>query len=326
MTQHSAPLVSIVTPVLNGEHYLETCLRNVLDQTYPNIEHILVDGGSTDRTIEILNHYRALYPDRIRFISEPDKGVGSATRKGFKLAKGDILGWIDTDDLYEPDAVQTVVDFFNLNRNAMLAFGGCDIIDDNGQKLACFIVKDFELREALEVWNFMVFCATFYRRQLFDAVGYFNDLGNDLDFWIRVDKHFKMYRIPKRLANWRQHADSVTLGESPRARQMRNQRIAQDFFLALKYGGNLLANRPARYYIVIAQETARRLRPVLGFSYPALSRFFLGSSGLVNIMMSPVRRASGKRYPILTPVCSTTIGLWDKVHAAIRLLCGGQGK
>ncbi len=319
MSTHEAPLVSIITPVLNGERYLETCLHSVLEQSYPNMEQIFVDGGSTDRTLEILAHYRRLYPHRIRYISEPDNGIGSATRKGFRLATGDIFGWIDTDDVYEPDAVRTVVDFFNINRNAMLVFGGCNIIDCRGQTLASFIIKDFELQEALDVWNYMVFCATFYRRQLFDAVGYFNDLGNDLDFWIRVDKHFRMYRINKTLANWRQHADSVTMGPSPRARRLRNQRIREDFVLSLKHGGNMAANRPGRYYVIVVLETGRILRPVLGFSYPLLRRCLIYGTGFMDNRMNAIRRAvRGARYPLLTPTLSLILGMWNKVYSGLR--------
>ncbi len=102
-------LVSVITPVLNGVKYLEECIQSVLKQGYPNIEHILVDGASTDGTEEMLASYQAKYPDRIRFISEPDEGIGVAMNKGLWMAKGGIFGGLMADDFYEPEAVQAVV-------------------------------------------------------------------------------------------------------------------------------------------------------------------------------------------------------------------------
>ena len=80
------PLVSIITPVLNGIKYLETCIQSVLSQSYPYIEHIFIDGGSSDGSLDILTNYKAKYPDRIRFISEPDKGACDAWNKGLEMA------------------------------------------------------------------------------------------------------------------------------------------------------------------------------------------------------------------------------------------------
>ena len=100
------PLVSIITPVLNRVQYVEECILNIFNQTYPNIEHIFVDGSSTDGTLEVLSRYRAKNPDRVRYISESDNGLGDAVNKGWRMAKGEILGWIDTGDTYELDAIQ----------------------------------------------------------------------------------------------------------------------------------------------------------------------------------------------------------------------------
>ena len=112
------PLVSIITPVLNGIKYLEECIQSVLNQSYARIEHIIVDGGSTDGTVEMLSSYQAKHPDRIRFVSEPGTGVGEALNKGLRMAKGGIFGWVNADDFFEPGAVQTVVEFFRANPDA----------------------------------------------------------------------------------------------------------------------------------------------------------------------------------------------------------------
>jgi glycosyltransferase involved in cell wall biosynthesis len=276
-----------------------------------------VDGGSTDRSLEIIEKYRQLYPDRIRDITGRDKGVGDAVSKGFKLAKGDIFGWIDTDDFYEPGAIQTVVDFFRANPSAMLVYGGCNEVGEDGQAFACFIIKDFNRRQALNEWSYIMFCAAFYRRQLIDAVGSFNNLGNDLDFWLRVNKRFQMYRIENLLANWRLHNESISLNKSTEARHMRHKRIQEDFFLALRHGGNLLANRPGRYYGIIILEMIEILRPVLGFSYPFLWRCSLRGVKFMDGRMGSLRCLRYERYPLLGPVLSFVLRTWERVRGGI---------
>lgn len=106
------PLVSIITPVFNGEKTLEHTIRSVLDQTYDNIEYIVIDGGSTDGTIDIIKKYT----DKIAvWVSEPDKGIGDAFNKGIAASKGEIIGIINADDWYSPDAVETMVNAYMKN-------------------------------------------------------------------------------------------------------------------------------------------------------------------------------------------------------------------
>ncbi len=242
------PLVSIVTPVRNGIKYLETSIQSVLKQSYPHIEHIFVDGGSTDGTLEMLASYQARYPERIRFISEPDKGVGDAINKGFGMAKGEILGWIDSDDAYEPDAIQTVVEFFRANPEAYFVFGNRNTIDESGEVIGKFVAKDFNLEEAINDTYYVTFCSTFYKREVIERVGPFNALGNDLDFWIRVEKVFPMHRIEKSLSNWRIHKDSVSGSSDVAKARIRKARLREDYLLGRRYGASIFSPRARRYY------------------------------------------------------------------------------
>lgn len=243
------PLVSIVTPVLNGAKYLEICIGSVLEQTYPHIEHIFIDGGSKDGTLELLSQYRAKYPDRIKVISELDAGVGEAVSNGMRMAKGDILGWLDSDDLYEPDAVLSIVQFFRSNKDAYFVFGESDVIDEAGNVIQKRLIKDFDLREAINDRHYIVFCAAFYRREVTEKVGFFNTLGNDLDFWIRAGKEFQLHRIDKLLSHWRRHQGGITMSGAVRDRNIDRQRFKEDYDLCRRYGGNFLAPRIRRYYI-----------------------------------------------------------------------------
>lgn len=98
---NKGPLVSMITPVLNADKYLESCINSVLNQNYNNIEHVFVDAGSKDMTLDILRKYRQDYPKRIRFASGKDKGACDAWNKGWEIAAGDILGWLGADDVLE---------------------------------------------------------------------------------------------------------------------------------------------------------------------------------------------------------------------------------
>ena len=204
------PLVSIITPVFDGIKYLEACIKSVLNQSYPHIEHIFVDGGSSDGTLELLSSYQARYPERIRFISEPDKGVGDAWNKGLRMARGEIFGWLGSDDISEPDAIQTVVEFFRANPDAYFVFGECNYINEKGEIIGKYLTRDFDLKIAINEANPIPCPSAFYRRKVIQKVGWFDTRGSDLDYWIRVGKVFEIYQIETTLANFRHHKDSTS--------------------------------------------------------------------------------------------------------------------
>ncbi|MBI2852692.1 MAG: glycosyltransferase [Chloroflexi bacterium] len=265
-----SPLVSIVTPVLNGIKYLETCIQSVLAQSYPNIEHIFVDGGSTDGTLEMLAGYQSRYPDRVRFVSQRDEGVGEALNRGLKMARGDIFGWLDSDDLYEPDAIAVVVSFFKANQDACFVFGGSDVINATGEIIGKHPVKDWDTNEAINDRHYIVMGAAFYRREVIQKVGYFNTLGNDLDFWLRVAQVFPMHRMDNTLFLQRRHEDSFTLSTDPRKIRINWQRYREDYLLCRKYGGSILAPRARRYFIFLVLDRLKLYRFVAAKLLPGL--------------------------------------------------------
>ncbi len=166
------PLVSIITPVLNGVKYLETCITSVLSQSYPYIEHIFIDGGSNDGTLEMLSSYQANYPERVRLISEPGMGVGDAWNKGWEMARGQIFGWLGADDMSEPGAIQTVIEFFKDNAEAYFVFGDCNIINEKGETIGKSPTRDFNLKEAISDNLYLPTPSSFYRREVVERVGY----------------------------------------------------------------------------------------------------------------------------------------------------------
>ena len=281
------PLVSIITPSFNRVRYLETCLQSVLNQSYPNIEHIIVDGASTDGTVELLARYQSMHPERIKFISEPDKNPNDAWNKGLKTAKGEIFGWLGSDDIYEPDAIQAVVEFFNAKPDAYFVFGECNVINEKGEIIGQYETKDFDLDEIINDSCHNATPSSFYRREVIEKVGLFdtNIANADVDYWIRAGNLFSMYRIKKVLANFRAHSDKCELSTMPARLRTRD-----DYIMSRRYGGSVFSPRARRYFLLTITDGIRWvllpvyyhflkravdfLRPVFGFSYPFFMRAF----------------------------------------------------
>jgi glycosyltransferase involved in cell wall biosynthesis len=279
------PLVSIITPSFNRIKYLEACLQSVLSQSYPYVEHVIIDGASTDGTVELLTRYQAMYPGRIRFISEPDESTEEAINKGFAMAKGEIFGWLGSDDIFEPGALKTVAEFFTANPDAYFVFGDCNYIDEKGEISGRYETKDFDLDDLINDSCHIPCPSAFYRREVVEKVGGFDATikGSDVEYWMRIGKVFLIHRIKKTLSSYRQHLDkrgAAVMEAKLRARE--------DFLISRRYGGRRFSPRARRYYLLIITDTIRTvllpvyyhflknvvdlLRPVFGFSYPFFMR------------------------------------------------------
>jgi glycosyltransferase involved in cell wall biosynthesis len=204
-------LVTIVTPCLNAERFLEPAIRSVLEQDYGRIEYIVMDGGSTDGTIEILRKYE----HALRWESAQDRGTADAVNRGFALGNGEILGFLNADDLYHPHAVSTGVRALGENPEAAAVYGDAWWIDESGERIAPYPVRDFD-RSLLERECFICQPATFFRRSAFQSTGGLDpdlNLTFDYEFWLRLTRTFSMRRIDATLADSRMHRANKTLGQ-----------------------------------------------------------------------------------------------------------------
>ena len=180
------PLVSIVTPTLNQRAFIEATLRSVRAQSYAAIEHLIVDGGSTDGSLEILR--REGDRGTIRWISEPDDGMYDAVNKGLALAKGEVMGYLNSDDAYLPWAIDAVMRVFEARPSVDVVFGdGTKVEEETGvQRLRLFPRFD---RVSLANYESLMQPAVFWRRRVMDRIGGF-DTGlryvADLDYWLRA--------------------------------------------------------------------------------------------------------------------------------------------
>lgn len=209
----SAPeqLVTVVTPCLNAERFLERTIRSVLDQDYPHIEYIVMDGRSTDGTLEILRQYE----HSLHWQSAKDGGTADAVNQGFALGHGEILAFLNADDLYEPGAVSTAVRALRDHPGAACVYGDAWWIDEHCARIAPYPVRDFD-RALLERECFLCQPATFFLRQAFESTGGLDpklQFAFDYDFWLRLSRTFSLQRIQDVLADSRMHAANKTLGQ-----------------------------------------------------------------------------------------------------------------
>jgi glycosyltransferase involved in cell wall biosynthesis len=242
--------VSLVTPVFNNEKYIIMSITNILGQTYQNIEHIFIDGGSTDKTKSILEHYHNLYPDKVKFISEPDKGIGDAVNKGWKLGKGDIIGWIDADDNYVPDAVESVVDIFSHKPCVSVVYGGGRLINEDGTFLRNYITKDFNWKETRDNLNQMhTPPSAFYRATILKYMPTLPDSGDNLELHLSVGKNFNIHHLDKMIFNVRLRKESISQSHNPKSRAVLRGCYRTSYEVCRKYGGSIFAPRCRRYFI-----------------------------------------------------------------------------
>lgn len=196
------PLVSIISPSLNQGQFLEETILSVLSQDYQNIEYIIIDGGSTDGSIDIIRKYE----DRLAYwVSEADAGQSDALNKGFRMARGDILGWIGTDDVYEPRAVSTAVTALLDNPDWAMVYGDFNYIDPAGRIVGTNRLGDFDLA-ALARFNFIVAPAAFMREKIYSSVGPWDTSLHfmiDYDVWLRICLRYRISHVAEVLANCR---------------------------------------------------------------------------------------------------------------------------
>jgi glycosyltransferase involved in cell wall biosynthesis len=202
------PLVSIVTPTLNQGLFIEQTILSIRSQTYGNFEHLVIDGGSADDTLAILRRHEPAY--RLRWISEPDRGMYDAINKGLAMAKGEILAYINSDDLYFPWTVELAARALAADPSAGLVYGDALRFDEpNGQLAPAFQAP--LAPASLAAFGSLIQPTVFWRRDLSEAIGPFNaDLRyvGDLEYWLRATRRFGAIQVDEIMAVDRVHPDA----------------------------------------------------------------------------------------------------------------------
>lgn len=202
-------LLSVVTPAFNGERYISETLDSVAALRTPH-EHLVVDGGSTDATVAILE---ARDDPALGFVSEPDRGQTHAVNKGFARARGTFLGWVNADDAYLPETVDRAVDFLTANPDVAGVYGFMDIVDAEGSLTRSYRPAPFDWRRYLYTGDYVPTPTIVFRRELLAPTGLLDETYSDAadyDFYLRLFHRRRVERIGEPMLRFRYHPDSKT--------------------------------------------------------------------------------------------------------------------
>jgi glycosyltransferase involved in cell wall biosynthesis len=203
------PTMTIVTPSFNQGRFLERTIRSVLEQGYPNLEYMVMDGASTDDSVEIIRKYA----DRLTYwTSVPDGGQSAAINAGWRMATGDIIAWQNSDDVYLPGALHAIGEAFMEHPDAVLIYGQTQRIDADGMPLGT-IGSAFRRRTLLYSHQLIPLTSAFFRRSAVEAVGLLDEslhYSMDLDLFLRLTSIAPPVMLNRTLAEATIHADAKT--------------------------------------------------------------------------------------------------------------------
>ncbi|MDP4266424.1 MAG: glycosyltransferase [Bacteroidota bacterium] len=203
------PKISIVTPNYNYAKYIGETIQSIIDQGYNNFEQIIIDDGSTDNSIEVIQKFVDLYPDKIKLFTQTNKGQTPSINRGLKLTTGEIIGWINSDDTYCKNTFKLVAEKFEKNPKADIVFGDMNAVDLQG---------NFIYRRRHTSFNFLESCfagfnntltsnAVFWTRKTMEATDYLDEslkCNMDGEYYSRLTRNMNVVRINAPLANFRQ--------------------------------------------------------------------------------------------------------------------------
>ena len=305
-------LVSIITPSYNQAKYLEQTITSVLDQTYPSIEYIVVDGKSKDGSVDIIKKYA----DKLAYwVSEKDKGQADAINKGFSRATGEIIAWLNSDDYYLPETVQAAVKIFEENPDVVLVYGNMLAVDENSVTFNTMNYRQLTLKDLL-CFNIIGQPAVFMRRS---ALLQTNGLDATFHFlldhllWIQIAKQGKILHVNQTWAAARYHSEAKNVSKAAefgREAFRILETIAQDkdlakALLSVDRRAHASAFRVDARYLLDGGYPAKALKQWLRalFIHPptALGRMNIFVSSLLNLLgLSFMRRKileiRGKRH------------------------------
>jgi glycosyltransferase involved in cell wall biosynthesis len=216
----SWPRVSIVTPSYNQGQFIEETIRSVLLQGYPNLEYIIIDGGSTDESVDIIRKYESWLSF---WVSEADRGQSHAINKGWRQATGDIIAWLNSDDLYTRNALSAAVEALQEAPAASMVYGNWYVIDRRSAVIGTQIPRSYDLAALLTGWNYIPQATVFLRSSALESVGWLDEdlhLIMDYDLWLRIGLALpnSVVRLPDTyLASYRMHDATKTQSQSFRS-------------------------------------------------------------------------------------------------------------
>ena len=247
--------ISIVTPSFNQAPFIERTVHSVLTQDWPSIEYVVFDGGSSDGTVDILKRYDT----DIQWVSQKDKGQADAVNQGIQATSGEIIGWINSDDIYYPGTIRTVIEYFSAHPDVDVVYGMADHIDLNDRPFESYPTEPWDF-DRLQWHCFICQPATFFRRSVVERYGLLDTkliYCMDYEFWLRLGSAgVRFGYLEKKLAGSRMYAENKT-----QAARVKVHKEINDMFRAR------LGHVPARWVtnyaqILVASHTTRSGGPI----------------------------------------------------------------
>jgi glycosyltransferase involved in cell wall biosynthesis len=317
----ATPWVSVVVPCLNRAHLLRPTIDSILNQTYPLIECIIMDGGSTDATVEILKQYGT----RIRWVSEKDKGHADAINKGWKLSKGEILAWLNADDVWEvPDSVSQAVSYFLEHPEADVVYGTCGSINEAGERKHMTYLREWDLAYAVEYCDHCIpQPAAFFRRSIVEKVGWLDITfisKKDHELWLRIGRIGEIHHIPVMLASER-----ITPGTWSKRGDITAQAcvaLTKKFFRQTGLPAELQSKkRTAMYNAYIrgmeyAWKDGRKWRTVIPYAFRAMFANWENRWKAIATLQYYLNRSSTEHrgWRLISRLFAGLIGFWSRLH------------
>jgi glycosyltransferase involved in cell wall biosynthesis len=243
MKPAALPSVSVVTPSFNQARFLEDTIRSVLAQDYPRLEYIIVDGGSTDGSLEIIKKYAT---ELAWWVSEKDQGQTDAINKGFARAHGDVLAWLNSDDTYRPGAAAAAVKYLHAHPESGLVYANADYIDEDGRVIGRFPAAQTDYRRLRRGYVHIPQQSMFFRAGLWRALGPLDPtfyFAMDYDLWTRIAAESEIKYVPDQTwANFRIHASGKTIAADDRC-------WPEMLRVHYRDGGGFFAPIVAKYYL-----------------------------------------------------------------------------
>ena len=218
--------ITVVTPSFNQGKFIEETIKSVISQEGDfTLEYIIMDGGSTDETVDVIKKYERLlekgeYPVKCRGVkliwrSEKDRGQTHAVNKGFKLATGEILGWVNSDDTYMPGAISKALEYFEKHEDVMMVYGEGYFVDKQGEIIERYYTEPFNLKRLREIC-FICQPTVFLRKDVLKLAGYLDeklDFCMDYEYWLRIAQKNEVGFLGEYLANSRVYDETKSIGQ-----------------------------------------------------------------------------------------------------------------
>jgi glycosyltransferase involved in cell wall biosynthesis len=255
------PRITVITPSYNQGDFIEQTIESILGQNYPDLEYLVFDGGSTDQTVDLLKKYG----QKFFWVSTRDRGQSDAINQGLQRASGEVICFLNSDDVYEPGALLKVGSFFADHPEAAWLTGKCRVIDPAGVEIRKPVAayKNFWLRfksyKVLLVLDYISQPATFWRREVIQQVGPFDEslhLTMDYDYSLRVGQHYRLHVLNENLASFRVHPASKS--------GFVQKHFDEDLSIARRYTRSKLLLRLHALHNALIVATYRRIQAPRG--------------------------------------------------------------